>query len=455
MDCWRGDVLFSESLSVKDIHLSTTHPSTLLQEYSKVSLQFLSLVDTARIPLYIAAGPPLDVWTNTPETEAWFSSALLEQPLDTNPDEGVAREHQPWWQEARLQSPVGILAQFTSNVGSDAARPRITEILFYGTVKAPSNDRSAPWPPVSLPDTNSKDVLASPPFDNHTPQLRIQALPLSSDFLYISPTSVTPPFSPRNPATIIGSEDAQFLPPLFPAASASPSRAAKRKSVSDVFDEATERRRRAKRHGGESVAAAASRADGAIPSLHRRSLSLNKQNGSIDPLPMTTASPRPLSRSPSIPLEPRPASRKGQGLLDGPSKRSSLPRVTSIANLEGDSTIETRNREIISRLVMAGMRMHGFQHRKKQDKSGDQSAEDEEYKLVYHQAFKGVVFAFRRQIGTVQLQLQQDGLRDMVEKLLEVFCEDPLAVNGRYAGDAEAMWPAAVTGREGEETKGG
>lgn len=99
--------------------------------------------------------------------------------------------------------------------------------------------------------------------------------------------------------------------------------------------------------------------------------------------------------------------------------------------------------------------MHGLQQRKKQDKSVDQLPEDEEYKLVYHQTFKGVVFAFRRQIGTVQLQLQQHELRDTVERFLGLFCEDPLAVNGGRGGDAEAVWPAAAFGKEVEETSGG
>jgi hypothetical protein len=117
---------------------------------------------------------------------------------------------------------------------------------------------------------------------------------------------------------------------------------------------------------------------------------------------------RLLSRSPSISSDIRPLSRKGP--VDSMSKRSSLSRVSS---LNENASIEARNKDTISRLVMAGLRLYGFQPRKKPShsrrvsevnaqapKSGGESLtqedaeRDEEYKLIYHQAYKGTVFAF-------------------------------------------------------------
>jgi len=93
---------------------------------------------------------------------------------------------------------------------------------------------------------------------------------------------------------------------------------------------------------------------------------------------------------------------------------------------------------------MAGMRLYGYQQRKKTNivrrgsaspSSGDAEAEqesaeaakDEEYKLVYHQTYKGAVFAFRRSIASTPLQTQPNKIRDTVDRLLAIFCTDPLA----------------------------
>lgn len=50
----------------------------------------------------------------------------------------------------------------------------------------------------------------------------------------------------------------------------------------------------------------------------------------------------------------------------------------------------------------------------------------DEYKLVYHNTLKAVVFAFRRQIAQVALQTQVGALQERVDVLLDLFCCDPL-----------------------------
>lgn len=105
--------------------------------------------------------------------------------------------------------------------------------------------------------------------------------------------------------------------------------------------------------------------------------------------------------------------------------------------------IETKNKELISRIIMAGMRLYGLsqsRNRKSRASSSlpspvvDLSFEeveaerknDEEFKLIYHQAFKGTCFAFRASITERSLQGWSEAVRDVADKLLAVFCEGPL-----------------------------
>jgi hypothetical protein len=109
-----------------------------------------------------------------------------------------------------------------------------------------------------------------------------------------------------------------------------------------------------------------------------------------------------------------------------------------------EPTTETRNKEALSRVVMAAMRMHGLQQRKKTrsrmgsmapgveteqlsaEAAAEEAAKDEDYKLIYHQTYKGAALALRKHIATKPLHSQPDQLRDVVEKLLAIFCTDPL-----------------------------
>lgn len=115
---------------------------------------------------------------------------------------------------------------------------------------------------------------------------------------------------------------------------------------------------------------------------------------------------------------------------------------------------------------MAGMRLHGLSQSKskstkpqqtlqqpqrrsslahsilatKQESPGPTSTsnerkKDEEYKLIYHQTFRGATFAFRTHISSSPLQPHTETLREVVDKLLALYCSDPLA-NGLAGGGA-------------------
>jgi hypothetical protein len=127
--------------------------------------------------------------------------------------------------------------------------------------------------------------------------------------------------------------------------------------------------------------------------------------------------------------------------LPATTKRSGLSRVKSVSNLpenaDKDST-ETKNKDVVSRVVMAGMRLYGFSQSKSRKSRAESISQetselaetqssDEEYKLLYHQVYKATCFAFRRQMQNVALLGHSEALRETADKLLAVFCADPLS----------------------------
>jgi hypothetical protein len=360
------------------------------------------------------------VKTTNSDTEVWLSRHVI------TASQGETRE-QAWWESARPDSPLGILVSVESSCdGRSKDHPRPTELLIYASQANASLGRSS-TPPLSQGEDGIGSVEDVPVFT-------VCALPLSSDLLHGAPES-TPPPSPE------GSEESEAvflpLPPVQDEETVNEPTVRKRKSVTDAFDEATERRRKARRKGGAAVAAAAApKKEDPLPALkHRRSIS-----GSISQLPPIQS--RPLSRSPSISSSRPPTARAPS---EAP-KRSALSRVESVARGPGESdeaSTESKNKELISRLVMAGMRLYGLSQSKGRKSRADSSIaspaaeatfeqrdtelkSDEEYKLVYHQVFKGTSFAFRGQIASTSLQPHTEALRDAVDKLLALYCNDPL-----------------------------
>lgn len=316
------------------------------------------------------------------------------------------------------------------NVKGNAKGPRVTELLLYASSCEISNGR-LPTPLASSPDFSNDTSKSS-----HI--LTVHALPLSSDL--VQAAEPTPPLS-----SAVADEDveAAFLPQAFVAGgeviNEPPVR--KRKSAADAFDEASERRQKARRQGGEGVsAAAAGKTESQLPSLkHRRSVS------NTQPVPLQT---RPLSRSPSV------ASSRPPTAVAQTGKKSSLSRMQS--TVEPNAT-ETKNKDFVSRIAMAGMRLHGLSQSKSRSKhKADSTApspavdtsfeeleaerkNDEEFKLIYHQVYKGTCFALRASIGGQMLQPFAEQVRETVDKLLAIFCSDPLA--GVLQGGADEVTP--------------
>jgi hypothetical protein len=96
---------------------------------------------------------------------------------------------------------------------------------------------------------------------------------------------------------------------------------------------------------------------------------------------------------------------------------------------------------------------------------------DEEYKLLYHQVYKSTCFTFRRQMMDLTLLGHSEALREAVDKLLAIFCTDPLqnqlatfedevtpggrqafGASGSIALHRQALPGSALSGRSVENT---
>lgn len=122
---------------------------------------------------------------------------------------------------------------------------------------------------------------------------------------------------------------------------------------------------------------------------------------------------------------------------------------------DSNNEILEQNKSQLAKIIMTGMRLHGLQQRKRPNTAtsrpghsrssstipqfAEQPNGDDEYKLVYHQTHKAVMFAFRAHCNTKIIG--QDAMRDVVDQMLHHFCTDPLipspAIDSFVVGKAE------------------
>lgn len=380
------------------------------------------------MPLHILLGQQYNVSTNDYTAQQYLEQALL----------ACTQENEAWWKSIRPESPLGILVAVEAGSKTYNGTPRITELLLVASRSHLVLGQRLPTPPASSPFEVAVDAGTS---DAHV--LQVLALAISSDLL-LPANLPSPPISPAL-------EDCETIPAIFlPQSLLQASETIhepptkKQKTATSSLDQAKARRDAARRVGGESISVAAAAA--AKPDLSHRRISSNTNT------PLQT---RPLSRSPSI-----ASSRPGSVRVPNPveSKPSTLSRVQSLSGIPVEATpeatvaanTETKNKDAIARVVMAGMRLYGLSQsnrkiRDKQQRSGSASPavpvedsmtpealeaerkNDEEYKAVYHQVYKGVCFTFRAHMQTMLLQGYTDALREAADKLLAMFCNNPLA----------------------------
>ncbi|KAI4730999.1 hypothetical protein E4T49_01402 [Aureobasidium sp. EXF-10728] len=432
MDTWTGDLRLDDSNVIKDIRISA--PSVNHGLPNDCTLQFLSHVDTTRIPLHLICGNRLDVWTADPQTESWFGNLLVSN--NDAEDQG-----QEWWQSAVLESPLGILAAVKVADASKMPQPRITEILFYAARRDVQQDFIRP--------SHEEASSASPEFG-------LYALALSSDLLLCNDADITPPTFPISGTADPSTADGRFLPRPWDE----PTLRQKRKSALDsTFSAASSRR---SRHSGASVSAAAASASHSpslLPSLPR--LKSEASRGSV---PLLT---RPKSRSPSI-----ASLRRDPTLPEQKRVASGLSRETPAPPTTDQSVLHQKNKDTLSKVVLAGLRVWGFSASKKKKRVSsttnavdtavdpEEEARDEEYKLLYHHVYKAACFAFRAWIARADLSGKEfaDRVRDTVDALLGILCKDPMERAGGDEIDLGEGFKGAVVrtpkGELGEDERG-
>lgn len=124
---------------------------------------------------------------------------------------------------------------------------------------------------------------------------------------------------------------------------------------------------------------------------------------------------------------------------------------------------------MVSKVVLAGLRVWGFTASKKKKRASTSAAEpvdpeeeakDEEYKLLYHHVYKAACFSFRSWIGKEDLSGKEyaEKVRDTVDALLEILCKDPMEQTRGEEMDLGGGFKGAVVrtpkGELGEDEKG-
>ena len=422
----------------------------------ELSLSFSAFTDIQDIPLPCLAGPILNVYTTSQVTEDWLGKYLLNDTYEYESDEddavGTPETRAPWWAQGREQSDLGILLRVDGHASVTRFRLQVEKILLYaaipGTIRKGQGSLFTP-PGSSSPNMNPDTSRTSGNGNDEPKAVQIFARLLYSGFPWSRDAAAPLPFTD----TMIADE-AQFLTPpnLDPQVTSHvPQENIKRRKVDALFEEAARENKRSRKRGGENVAHIMAKGD--RPSLvlfphGLRELSRgDSHDGTIaDPQAPLNAPTirRNLSRSKSISSlrdfeDSRPSSRHSNPAVNDVQKRSSLHRVSGMnaqddapapsPTTEGPSRMEAQNRNALTRVVMAGLRLYGFQAKKKPlalttDHPTSAADPDEEYKLLYHQTFKAAAFVFRKQISVQWLS--QPVLREVVDKLLGMFCVDPM-----------------------------
>ncbi|KAL8762954.1 MAG: hypothetical protein Q9194_007450, partial [Teloschistes cf. exilis] len=377
-----------------DVHLSHPHLTTPPLPRD-ATLRALGTTNLSSIPLYLAAGPSLDVWTSDRPTQEWLQANWRS---DSRSDED--KSETTWQERPGGQFEHGILLGVDNGQHEPIdAGLDITEILLYAASSETLHGHPLPLtPPRSSSPTHVHGT------DRKKPSTRLYALPLSSHtFRTISQSPIA------HDSDSIAPEDGYHLP--FPSeppvVQPENTKARKRAKIEILFHDASQNRRAQKKRGGEGVAKAMAGLDGRIPMPLPSPAPLELTQATKKTAPKRVVFSR-ASATGSL-IQPPP--------IEKPISRpqaSQRPTLTTTHHRSSLSLVETA----LSRIIMAGMRMYGLQphhnHQRRKSlatsshdaqaqiqsqtttTSSSISADQEEYKAIYHQTFKAAAFVFRR-----------------------------------------------------------
>ena len=410
-----------------DIHLWSINENRNSSVAPSSSLRFLSTVYVQSIPLYLAVGPSSEVSTSNADTAAWLHNKLI-------PETTHIPKTLDFGSDAPRQLNIGILL----GVEDVGFRSEVTELLLYAEVHDREQDLSIPAH--SSPPLLSSEMLPDPP-TNSSILLKVYALPLCSSVITQARTGFD-----RAATTLPSSH----TPSGLPDGQGLDLMSHKRKRLTDLFDDATQQRQKFNGRGGERISRAMSDAKKASSEKGPTVMS-----GKQEVVDAANRASRSLSRASSVTIENNaPMNPTSQGPLTR-TKRSSLHRVESAllpleasAACDYDNDFAKQNKAALAKVVLAGMRVYGLEQRKKRafypeiitdsNRLPPSAASDrvkdgaEEYKLIYHQTFKAATFAFRAHLSIDVLG--QDIMRDVVDRLLILFCTDLVATKEHEEG---------------------
>jgi hypothetical protein len=488
MNVWSGSIpLGSDSklegksrASIASCASLTTGPGIRLvdpnsywqSELSKDSqLNLRSFVNPALIPLHARAGPNLELHTSDARTSKWLQGKLTGS-LWLN-------EEDPALQQS-FQCPVGLLVSVEGNTKSGNATT--TSLLVYGVLSSAASCTRPPTPPHSSP--------SEMPGHSNTPQrapyeLRIYAAPLSTSRLTQAQAYPSPPSSnPDQPVT--NPRCAEFLPDI-----SSPSPKRKRVATLFEVAAQHHRRVRQRGGEAVSQLMASSRPlsssqnlqtlrikrepeeDGpTLPSLDRivshrsRSVSIGAGlhrpgSGRSRATPALNADPQKRAPTPNPFLDSGRRGTQSQSQGQGPSSLSvSEEKLVSAPGspAKDPDTVIAENKNLITRTILTCMRLYGFHRANMRSASSGKprgagepepdvsgatpapealraetpapgsTADDDEFKAMYHATYKAAAFALRRYLkqapGLTPSVLQKEKAMTCIDELLRLFCEE-------------------------------
>ena len=346
---------------------------------------------------------------------------------------------EPWWSHHGGQSENGILVRVETENEEREMRNIVTEVLLYAAVAKTSP--ALPTPPASSspapPDEDPEDAL-----NQGGKTAKVFALPICSNVIGSAKNSME--VCPPTPTEFQNTGQACFLPHKYDLARVTQPAPQKRQSISTLFEDAKKKRRKFKGRGGEDFSQAMASME-RLPSQHGLPEKHEEPQSPQTDLRRQSLSQASNMTSVAGPEYPGPVSRSGP-LAN--SKRSSLHRMESaisprdsLTPFDADGSLAQQNKAALIKVVMAGMRLHGLQQKKRPSSKSQLPGQEtlltetngvlyeaeNEYKLVYHQTFKAAVFTFRKYLNA--LLISQETMRDVVDRLLTMFCTDPMAVD--------------------------
>ncbi|KAJ5753735.1 uncharacterized protein N7511_007888 [Penicillium nucicola] len=486
MNVWSGSVKTNSDCNLEGIRLidPNSYWQSELSKESQLSLQ--SFVNPALIPLHARAGPNLELHTSHAGTSQWLKEKLTGSLWLNDEDPALQKS---------LQCPVGLLVSVDGNTkqgGAATTNLLVYGVLASASYTRPptpphSSPSELPDPTTTLPSPRAPyelSIYAAPLSTSRLTQAQAYpSPPRSAAGEHSIPNTRHAEFLPDISSP---SPKRKRVATLFEVAAQHHRRVRQRggEAVSQLMAPSRPlsssqnlQSLRIKREPDDEVSS--------LPSLDRiaharrsRSVSIGAnlhRPGSVRGN-RATADPQKRAQTPTPFLDSgigsgsgsRPSSRREpfqSQLQPQPSNLSSEEKPTSVPGSpsKDPETIVSENKNLITRTILTCMRLYGF-HRANNTRTASMSkapgggadaeadtsgttpapesfraetpapgvsADDDEFKAMYHATYKAAAFALRRYLKTGipgcvsgPVVLQKEKAMTCIDELLRLFCEE-------------------------------